>query len=256
VDALAANETGKALTLVHDVLTGGVDLLDFIDQFSEYLRDLLVARHCELTDELLAGSAAEPETLKRQRELFTPEQLLYMIQILREAKLRARRDTTGRLALEVAVVKLSRLQDLLPLEQALSSASHSRPSAGNPVPRAQRNAQGPPAAPAASSQHIQNIKGKLKKHADGSGTEAPANETTAPEGMDPRKYRQIAGLTDKATAQKLKDTPGLLKAFKEADAEFGLQPLHLKNKKPDKPKAPEAKAEKPEEPQQETGEQP
>ena len=256
VDALAANETGKALTLVHDVLTGGVDLLDFIDQFSEYLRDLLVARHCELTDELLAGSAAEPETLTRQRELFTPEQLLYMIQILREAKLRARRDTTGRLALEVAVVKLSRLQDLLPLEQALSSAPQPRPSAGSPLPGAQRNTQGPPAAPAASSQHIQNIKGKLKKHAEGNAAEAPAKEASVPEGMDPRKYRQIAGLTDKATAQKLKDTPGLLKAFKEADAEFGLQPLHLKNKKPDKPKAPEAKAQKPEEPQQETGEQP
>ena len=103
VDALAEGDAATALTLMHEIVTGGVDLLDFADQITEYLRDLMVAAYCSADDELLAGAAADAETLTRQVALFTPERLIYMIQVLREAKLRARRDTVGRLAMELAV---------------------------------------------------------------------------------------------------------------------------------------------------------
>jgi len=127
VDALAEKNTGEALKLVHDVLFGGIDLLDFIDQLSEYLRDVLVANYCRPDDELLAGAIADSETLTRQAQLFTDEQLLYMLQILREARLRSRRDTTGKLALEMAIIKLSRLEELVDIAKALENQTINQP---------------------------------------------------------------------------------------------------------------------------------
>ena len=237
VDALAQGETGRALGIVHEILFSGVDVLDFSDQLSEYARDLLVASYRGTDDELLAGAAADAATLTRQSKLFTPEQLLYMIQILREAKLRARRETTGRLALEVAIVKLSRLGELVPLEQALRQLSG--PSAsGNPpgsaVPRTMAPSRQAQPTDSAVSKRIQNIREKLQNR-----TTAPAvsEDVQAPEGIDPAKFRQIqASATNvgdaqlRSVAEELQKDLPLLKAFKEADQEFGLTPVRLRRR--------------------------
>jgi len=226
VEALAAGETGRALSLVHEVLVGGVDLLDFTDQLSEYLRDLLVAAHTSADDDLLAGSAADAETLQRQSKLFTPEQFIYVIQVLREAKLRARRDTTGRLAIELAVIKLSRLKDLIPLEQALKgNPGPARP--GNPVAAPAEPAQSDPEQSAAAKKRINSIMGRLKN--PDSAPPADKKEEPVPEGVDPQVYRQVLNAADsKATAEKLKDNPLLMRAFVKADEEFGLRAVELK----------------------------
>jgi len=226
IDALAQGETGSALSIVHEILFSGVDVLDFADQLSEYVRDLLVASYLGTDDELLAGAAADAETLSRQSEMFSPEQLLYVIQVLREAKLRARRETTGRLALEVAIVKLSRLDELVPVEQALQQLSG---PAGAANPR-QSQELARKAQPAGStvSKRIQSIREKLQNR-----TAAPSRseDVQAPEGVDPAKLQQIQGAAADAAAMEelAKDQP-LLKAFVEADREFGLSPVRLRRK--------------------------
>jgi DNA polymerase III subunit gamma/tau len=130
VDALADEDVAGALRLVNESLTGGTDVEDFADQLSQYLRDVLVAGYCGPDDPMLAGSTAAGEKLAEQARRFTADQITYMIQVLREAKLRARRDTTGRIALELAVIKLGRLRDLVPLEELADAVAGSNGPSG------------------------------------------------------------------------------------------------------------------------------
>jgi DNA polymerase-3 subunit gamma/tau len=272
VDALAGQQTGLALRKVHEVLFGGVDLLDFTDQMSEYIRDLLVATYCEADDDLLAGAVAGPDTLQRQAAEFAPEQLLYMIQILREAKLRARRDTTGRLGLEMAIVKLSRLDDLTPIDEALEQLAGGGPAPnGGATGKEQSRRSGPSAgtskdtrsttAPprdhgtdggqspdrdssSKSSSRAKGLMERLKKRKMGgsrkNASPSSKKKEPGPEGIDASKFRRIQSVAeDPATARQAQQDQPLLRAFKEADMKFGLEPVQLRreNEKADEEEA-------------------
>ncbi len=149
-DALAAEDTAAALGALDRLLFEGTDVEDFADQLSQYLRDLVVARYCGTDAPMLAGSTADAGTLERQSQLFSPEQITYMIQLLREAKLRARRDSTGRIALELAVIKMSRLSELAPVTEALKEmqgGGGGRRARRRPLASARRGHSPPPSPP-------------------------------------------------------------------------------------------------------------
>jgi DNA polymerase-3 subunit gamma/tau len=142
VDAVADADVAAALRLVNESLSAGTDVEDFADQLSQYLRDMLVAGYCGADDPMLAGSTADGQKLAEQAKRFTADQITYMIQVLREAKLRARRDTTGRLALELAIVKLGRLADLVPLEDLAEAVAGGAASGGSVGPGGPTHARG------------------------------------------------------------------------------------------------------------------
>ncbi len=231
VDALAQEQTAEALSAVHEALFGGTDVEDLADQVSQYLRDLLVASYCGAGDPMLAGAAADAETLKRQAGLFSPDQLTYMIQLLREAKLRARRDTTGRIALELAVVKMSRLSELASVQEALSGL----PGPGGPRQAAAgAPAAAAPAAAAAAAQEpgpspvgvLRRMGDRLKR--DARKPPAAPERPGPPEGVSEEKYRRILASADNpdAAREALQEEP-LMRAFIEADKRLGLEPVRL-----------------------------
>jgi len=225
VDALAQEDAGRALRVLDGVLFAGTDVVDFADELAQYLRDLLVASYCGATDELLAGAWADPDTLKRQAALFSPDQLIYMIQLLREAKLRARRDTTGRLALELAVIKMSRLSQLVVLEEALGELQESGadPPTGSAPARG-----GDVSAEGGVADVLQKIKSRLQ-NARGSRGAAELNASDpVPEGVDVVKWRQIQrAARDREVAREVADDAPLLRAFSEANGNLGLEPVRL-----------------------------
>ena len=232
VDALAAGQTGQALKLLRDVLFSGVDLIDLVDQLSEYLRDLLMASYVQPEDGLLAGAAADAQTLVRQSGLFTAEQIVYMIQVLREAKLRARRDTTGCLALELAIIKLSRLRDLIVLEEALAD----RPT--GPAPAAAPGKPATPSEPASAQQRIQSMMQKLQ---DRKAEPKGGSNGEVPDGVDPARFRQIHRSADDASlAEQVREDRSLLSAFAEGDKQVGLQPVRLRRGRKQPPQKPPA----------------
>jgi len=229
VDALAREETAQALAAVHETIFGGTDVEDLAEQLSQYLRDLLVASYCGADDPMLAGAAADAETLKRQAALFSPDQLTYMIQLLREAKLRARRDTTGRIALELAVIKMSKLSELASVQEALSDLS-------NPG-SARRAAPGEPAAQAVGPSPVgvlRRMSDKLKKGSPRRAERPERPERPAPpEGVSQEKYRRIlASADDPGAAQEALREEPLMRAFIEADKRLGLDPVRLQRQVP------------------------
>ena len=269
-DALAAEDTAAALGALDRLLFEGTDVEDFADQLSQYLRDLVVARYCGTDAPMLAGSAADAGTLERQSQLFSPEQITYMIQLLREAKLRARRDSTGRIALELAVIKMSRLSELAPVTEALKDLEGGGGGAGT-APASRRGApgaqpDGPAAAPAsgAAAAALKSMKERLQRRNSGApsarptavapapapqpaaapaGTPPPA--ARAPEGISDVKYRQLVASADEPEAAvEALNEPALLRAFVEADKTVGLQPLKVE-RRPQHQDAPEPEEEEP-----------
>jgi DNA polymerase-3 subunit gamma/tau len=220
VDALAAEDAAAALGAVDRLLFEGTDVEVLADQLSQYLRDLLVATYCGPDDGLLAGSCANTDDLRRQSGSFSPDQLTYMIQVLREAKLRARRETIGRLALELAIIKLSRLSELVPLEQALGSI------ASGPTAAAGANTS-PPAANA-----IRNMRNRLRNHVRGNPAVAASRRVPVPndkpEGISDVTYRKLMTCAENPEVGRQALTrDGFVKAFVEADGVLGLEPVRL-----------------------------
>ena len=231
VDALAREDAGQALRVLHEVLFAGTDVLDFADQLSEYLRDLLVASYGEAADELLAGAAADLDTLKRQAALFSADQLMYMIQLLREAKLRARRETTGRLALELAIIKMSGLSRLVVLEEALGELPEPARGAS---PRGARPATGNPSADAGATAALRKIRSRLQNARGVSGIAETKAADPVPAGVDEVQWRRIQrAAPDRDAAREVADEAALLKAFSEANGDLALEPISLQRLKDD-----------------------
>ncbi len=226
VDALAAQDAGEALRVLDQALGGGVAIEDFAEQLAQYLRDLIVGSYCGPDAALLAGSAADSETVGRQSALFSAEQLTYMIQLVREAALRARRETTGRIALELAVIKMSRLADLVPVQEALEGLSRG----GSPSMAASAPAPAAPVAPAQATGRLRRMRERLKNGPPKARAPAPPRQP-APEGMNGGKYRELlaAAESPECAAEAVKEQP-LMQAFMEADKALGLTPQRLERR--------------------------
>ncbi|MGD2174793.1 MAG: DNA polymerase III subunit gamma/tau [Candidatus Brocadiaceae bacterium] len=229
VEALAAGDTPGALRALQEALAGGTSVDDFASQFSRHLRDLLVASYCGPDDPSLAGAAADAKTLGHQCELLNPDQLTYMIQLMREATVRARREGTGRIALELAFIRMSRLSELVPIEDALERLE----SGGGAAP-AGRGAAAAGAAHDASAAERKEAVGVLRRmreklRTSKAGSEDAAVEAeVAPEGISKLKYRQLlASAESPDVAEEALEQQSLMEAFIQADESLGLSPQRL-----------------------------
>jgi DNA polymerase III gamma/tau subunit len=234
VDAFAREDPAAALRELHGLLFGGSAPEDFADQLGEYLRDLLVAGYCGADDPMLAGAAADPETLKAQAELFSADQLTYMLQLLREAKLRARRDTTGRIALELAAIKMARLSDLVPLTEALDrlgcSGSGCADRAAPAATSGLADSAGPsrPAGNAVAAASLARLKQHLKKGPARAGEQSRPPAPAAPDGLPEEKFRQMVDCADSPDTAREAMADGVLRtAFVEGDKALGMNPVKL-----------------------------
>jgi hypothetical protein len=174
--------------------------------------------------------------------MFNPDQLTYMIQLLREAKLRARRDTTGRIALELALIKMGRLSELESLQDALDQLAGLSPGArGAPAARPGNPGQGasPPSGTAPPSPTagtaISRMKERLRNGRRPAGgapapaSASPAQAAGAAEGPDGgAALRDLKSRAEDAeVAREAMAHEPLRKAFEEGDNVLGLRPVRL-----------------------------
>ena len=161
VDDFAEGNVGDALTMVDELFAEGHDVGEFLDQVIGYLRDVLVANTCGGDSSLIDRNEEARARMAEQASKLSLDTWMYALHVMSEVKKRARENVQSRVLLEMAVMKLARLEDLKPLgeiaqriasiEQLVSSGRlpagpASQPAAAapqSPSPAASRPARRP-----------------------------------------------------------------------------------------------------------------
>jgi DNA polymerase-3 subunit gamma/tau len=162
----------KALQLLGDAYEQGLQLGELIDQLIEYWRDLLVVHLAGAEARDLSVPARDREALTAQANGLSADSVLAGLDILSATKARLRGSGHARVLLEMALVRLTRLDDLVSLSQLAEQLSAGASGTMAPLPRVTRSAnrqttnRGTGAAPPAA----------LERRAEVGRSEAPAAE--------------------------------------------------------------------------------
>lgn len=132
--AVLTHDGPRTLELFSQSADEGLQLGELLDQLIDYWRDLMVVNCAGLEGRELSVPAQHRETLAQQASSLKLDTILAGLDILSAAKSRLRATTHGRVILEMALVRLTRLEDLLPLSQLAQYLA--QPTGTNPpLPR-------------------------------------------------------------------------------------------------------------------------
>jgi DNA polymerase-3 subunit gamma/tau len=150
--AVLARDGKQALALLAKSADEGVQAGEILDQLIEYWRDLMVACAAGVEGPTLGVTGRHREALKERAAQVKLDTVLAGLDILVSAKARARGSNHGRVLLEMALVRLSRLEDLVPLSQLAQLLGPAQDGGGartaSPRPAAHAPAAGASAAQA------------------------------------------------------------------------------------------------------------
>jgi DNA polymerase III subunit gamma/tau len=106
-----------ALELLGRSAETGLQLGELLDQLIDYWRDLMVVHCAAGTDLDLSVTGEHAQALKKRAAAMSLDTVLAGLDVLTSAKSRLRSSNHGRVLLEMALVRLSRLDDLVALGQ-------------------------------------------------------------------------------------------------------------------------------------------
>jgi DNA polymerase-3 subunit gamma/tau len=122
IDALARHDAAAALQLLDQAAASGVQPVEALNGLLEFLRDAMVlAAGADVT--LLAAPPAQRERLQAIVEQWPLDTVLAAQQILAEARGRLRGSPHGRLLVELALLRVARLEDLAELSAIVARLS-------------------------------------------------------------------------------------------------------------------------------------
>lgn len=104
---VAANDTMQALKIVDDVIWQGRELSQFVVDFTWYMRNLLLLKSSDHTDDQLDISSENLESMKKVAKQVDIEALMRYIRVFSEMSNQIRYATQKRVTLELAVIKLT-----------------------------------------------------------------------------------------------------------------------------------------------------
>lgn len=102
-------DVSSALKIVDEVLTEGKTTGEFVDQLLSCIRDLLIFSSCGQEAKWIEFNAS---FVQRYGKSFSCDTLIYMVQILTDAKMRTTDSLLQRILLEMAVIKLCRMESV------------------------------------------------------------------------------------------------------------------------------------------------
>ncbi|MCR4290251.1 MAG: DNA polymerase III subunit gamma/tau [Candidatus Scalindua sp.] len=108
-----------SIEIFHGIMESGRDIEGFIDQLLLYIRDLLLVSVCKKERDTIETVSGDLNLLRTQSSSFSPETLMYMFQVISEAKTKTRDLLQQKIYLEVLFVKLATMEDLRPLSSVL-----------------------------------------------------------------------------------------------------------------------------------------
>ena len=118
-DVLTSEKTSDVLALVDRIISEGHDVEEFLIGLAEHLRNLLVVRSLDSSELVEASEEHKNRYLELSKE-FEEEDLLRLIKIVLDAKSALRRSLNPRLPLELALVKMAKIDRSVSIEELLS----------------------------------------------------------------------------------------------------------------------------------------
>jgi DNA polymerase-3 subunit gamma/tau len=115
--AILDHDPKQSLELLGQAVDQGLQLGELLDQLIDYWRDLMVLSCAGSEAKDLSVPARFREALMKQATSLSLETILAGLDILAATKARLRGSSFGQVLMEMALVRLSRLEDLVPLAQ-------------------------------------------------------------------------------------------------------------------------------------------
>jgi DNA polymerase-3 subunit gamma/tau len=127
--AVLEKDHARALEIVGGVADAGLQLGELIDQLVLYWRDLMVLGCTAGQARDLNFTSRHRETLARQAEGLSLDTILAGLDVLSSTRARMRTSNHARVLVEMALVRLGRLEDLVPLAQLAQIVTQRRDAA-------------------------------------------------------------------------------------------------------------------------------
>ncbi len=108
-DSFVKKDVSSALKIVDGILSEGKTSGEFIDQLLSCMRDILIFSSC---GQEAKGIELNTSLVQQYGKSFSRDTLMYMIQILSDAKMRTTDSLLQRILLEMAVIKLCRMESV------------------------------------------------------------------------------------------------------------------------------------------------
>ena len=119
INSFIEKKPESSIEIFHDMIDSGKDIEGFIDQLLLYLRDLLLVSVRKKERGTIETVSGDIDLLRIQASSFSPETLMYMFQVISEAKTKTRDLLQQKIYLEVLFVKLATMEELRPLSSVL-----------------------------------------------------------------------------------------------------------------------------------------
>ena len=119
VNSFTEKKPELSIQIFHSIMESGRDIEGFIDQLLLYIRDLLLVSVCKNESDTMGTVSGDLNLLRTQSSSFSPETLIYMFQVISEAKTKTRDLLQQKIYLEVLFVKLATMEELKPLSSVL-----------------------------------------------------------------------------------------------------------------------------------------
>jgi DNA polymerase-3 subunit gamma/tau len=132
--AVLEKNAARALEIIGQTVDQGLQLGELLDQLMDYWRDLMVVQCTGDENQILSVTGQQGKALKEQAGRLKPDTVLAGLDILATTRTRLRNASQGRVLVEMALVRLSRLDDLVSLSQLAQWAAsrEAPPAAGSP----------------------------------------------------------------------------------------------------------------------------
>jgi DNA polymerase-3 subunit gamma/tau len=119
-DAISQRDASKGLSILNQLIDSGMDLPEFVNSLLQHFRDLLVAKVGQDSKTLFDLSDTYVDRYKEKAKNFSETDILRMIKIIADLNLALKRATDPRIFLELALMKLLKMESAISLEDVIS----------------------------------------------------------------------------------------------------------------------------------------
>lgn len=109
-DATIKKDTEKSMNIIEDIVISGKDIYTFIKDLTNHMRNLLMVKVSNNPQQVVDMSTENIELIKTQGSKISIEEIMRFIRILQDAEEQAKWSKQARIYLELAIIKMCRIE--------------------------------------------------------------------------------------------------------------------------------------------------